>query len=97
MFRFQALFTPASASRVEAHVDFGEPEKLLNEFVKQMYVEKQKVNTSKGVATIFKWGMRAYHEIKMTDILQLVASIYDVDVGVWKKQFSTHEGALQVD
>ncbi|KAL5258407.1 hypothetical protein ACHWQZ_G009044 [Mnemiopsis leidyi] len=46
----------------ETHVDFGETEKLLNEFVKQMYIEKHKLTTSKGLVTHLKWGMRAYHE-----------------------------------
>lgn len=83
-------------ARSDSHVDFGDTEKLVNEFVRQMYVEKQKVTTSKGLVQQYKWGMRAYHEVRMTDILQFVASIYDVDVEVWKKQFSTHIGAMQV-
>ena len=41
----------------------------------------------------YKWGLRAYHEIKMKDVLRFVASIYDVDIAVWKNQFNTHEGA----
>ena len=82
--------------RSETHVDFGETEKLLNEFVKQMYIEKHKLTTSKGLVTHLKWGMRAYHEVKMSDILLFVASIYDVDASVWKKQFSSHDGAMEI-
>lgn len=82
--------------RSESHVDFGETEKLVNEFVKQMYIEKQKVTTTNGVVVQLKWGMRAYHEVRMSDILQFVASIYDVDKDVWKKQFSTHDGAMNI-
>ncbi|XP_063680872.1 non-structural maintenance of chromosomes element 3 homolog [Bolinopsis microptera] len=79
----------------ETHVDFGEADKLLNEFVKQMYIEKHKLTTSKGLVTQLRWGMRAYHEVKMSDILLFVASIYDVDASVWKKQFSSHDGAME--
>ena len=61
-----------------------------------MYIEKHKVTTSKGLVTQLKWGMRAYHEVRMADILQFVASICDVDVAVWKKQFSTHDGAMDI-
>ena len=87
--------TPSFPSRSETHVDFGEADKLLNEFVKQMYIEKHKLTTSKGLVTQLRWGMRAYHEVKMSDILLFVASIYDVDASVWKKQFSSHDGAME--
>jgi len=77
----------------EQHTEFGDPDKLITEFVKQMYLEKNKINVAKGQVWQFKWGLRAYHEIKMKDVLRFTASIYDVDISVWTNQFSTHEGA----
>lgn len=82
-----------SVVKGEQHPEFGDPEKLINEFVKQMYLEKNKISVAKGQVWQYRWGLRAYHEIKMKDVLRFVATIYDVDIDVWKNQFSTHEGA----
>ena len=79
--------------RSQSHIDFGDVEKLMNEYCKQMFIEKSKVLSTKGQTIQFKWGARAYKEIRMMDVLRFCASIYDVDVDIWKKQFSRHLGA----
>lgn len=79
------------------HPEFGDVQKLLaKEFVRQMYVEYQRVPDSDPVAFDFQWGPRAYEEVSKKDLLDFVCQVYgDVEPRQWKSQFKDAMGGAE--
>lgn len=62
------------------HPYFGDVNKQIQEFERQMYIVKDYVSSAKGqekTQPFYVWGIRAKHEISMNSILEVLAKIYD--------------------
>lgn len=63
------------------HPYFGDVNKHIQEFERQLYIVKDYVATAKGQVEksqpFYVWGIRAKHEISMNSILEVLAKIYD--------------------
>jgi len=71
------------------HEVFGNVEKLLNiDFVRQNYLERQKVQGNEGPSWQYNCGLRSWKEISKRKILEFVSEIYGVDsIEDWKIQY----------
>jgi len=62
--------------------------KTLQDFVRMLYLEKNRIETSDPAAYEYRWGPRAHMEISKTDILQMVCKIYgDMKPEQWTQQY----------
>lgn len=58
------------------HAVFGDVKKLLNtEFVRQGYLDYQRLANMEPLAYEVRWGPRAKHEVSKMDILNLVCQV----------------------
>ncbi|KAM8933402.1 non-structural maintenance of chromosomes element 3 homolog [Pelodytes ibericus] len=72
----------------EKHSDFGDVKKLVtDEFVKQKYLEYNKIPHTDPVEYEFCWGPRAYKETSKMKILEFVSKVQQKDPKSWSTQY----------
>ncbi|XP_070557743.1 non-structural maintenance of chromosomes element 3 homolog [Ptychodera flava] len=74
----------------KSHEVFGDVKKLLTqEFVRQMYLEYNRVVNSDPPAYQFQWGQRALKETTKRKVLEFVTKMYgkDLQIDSWKSQY----------
>ncbi|XP_053328896.1 non-structural maintenance of chromosomes element 3 homolog isoform X2 [Spea bombifrons] len=72
----------------EKHDDFGDVRKLVtDEFVKQKYLEYNKILHTDPLEYEFCWGPRAYKETSKMKILEFVSMIQNKDPKSWSTQY----------
>ncbi|KAM5146020.1 non-structural maintenance of chromosomes element 3 homolog [Mantella aurantiaca] len=74
------------------HDQFGDVKKLVtDEFVKQKYLEYNKIPHTDPTDYEFQWGPRAFTETSKMRILEFVAKIQQKDVKSWQSQYKDAE------
>ncbi|KAG8447626.1 hypothetical protein GDO86_014944 [Hymenochirus boettgeri] len=77
----------------EKHSDFGDVKKLItDEFVKQKYLEYNKILHTDPVEYEFRWGPRAFKETSKMKILEFVSKIQQKDPKSWSTQYKDAQG-----
>ncbi|XP_060678969.1 necdin-like 2, partial [Hemiscyllium ocellatum] len=73
----------------ERHEDFGDVKKVIaEEFVKQKYLEYQRVPHTDPAEYEFRWGPRAMKETSKSKVLEFVAKMHsDKDPKTWLTQY----------
>ncbi|CAH2316523.1 Hypothetical predicted protein [Pelobates cultripes] len=72
----------------EKHPDFGDVKKLVtDEFVKQKYLEYNKIPHTDPVEYELRWGPRAFKETSKMKILEFVSKIQQKDPKSWSTQY----------
>lgn len=72
----------------ERHQDLGDVKKLItDEFVRQKYLEYNRVPHTDPPEYEFLWGPRAFHETSKTKVLNFVATIQNKDPKSWTAQY----------
>ncbi|KAM4695897.1 LOW QUALITY PROTEIN: non-structural maintenance of chromosomes element 3 homolog [Rhinophrynus dorsalis] len=72
----------------EKHSDFGDVKKLVtDEFVRQKYLEYNRIPHTDPVEYEFRWGPRAFKETSKMKILEFVSKIQDKDPKSWTTQY----------
>ncbi|XP_062522202.1 melanoma-associated antigen D2-like [Corticium candelabrum] len=69
------------------HEVFGQVHKLMDKFVKQLYLDSRKVTEGDAKHTAYEWGARAKEELDPEIILNFVADMQGVDPIVWRNQY----------
>ncbi|PVD25159.1 hypothetical protein C0Q70_15657 [Pomacea canaliculata] len=70
------------------HETFGDVKKLvMQEFVKQAYLETTRVPNSDPSVYEVRWGQRAMHETSKKDILKFVCLLYKMEPAQWASQY----------
>ncbi|CAI9591971.1 unnamed protein product [Staurois parvus] len=72
----------------EKHEQFGDVKKLVtDEFVKQKYLEYNKIPHTDPIEYEFQWGPRAFKETSKARILEFVSKIQQKDPKSWESQY----------
>ncbi|XP_012705527.2 necdin-like 2 [Fundulus heteroclitus] len=70
------------------HDEFGDVRKLVtDEFVRQRYLEYNRVAHTEPVEYEFRWGQRADMEVSKAKILEFMAELHDQDPRSWTQQY----------
>ncbi|XP_064359519.1 non-structural maintenance of chromosomes element 3 homolog isoform X2 [Dromaius novaehollandiae] len=78
----------------ERHEVFGDVKKLvMEEFVRQKYLEISPIPLTDPVEFKFQWGPRAAKETSKREMLRFVAKIQGKDPAFWTSQFKEAEGS----
>ncbi|KAL1020505.1 hypothetical protein UPYG_G00000950 [Umbra pygmaea] len=72
----------------EKHVDFGDVKKVvIEEFVKQRYLEHVRVPHTEPLEFEFRWGQRADIEVSKVKLLEFMGQLHDQDPQSWSQQY----------
>uniref|UniRef100_A0A3B5B3D1 Melanoma-associated antigen G1-like n=1 Tax=Stegastes partitus TaxID=144197 RepID=A0A3B5B3D1_9TELE len=72
----------------EKHDEFGDVKKVVtDEFVRQRYLEFQRIPHTEPVEHEFRWGQRAEAEVSKAKILEFMGQLHDRDPQSWTQQY----------
>lgn len=72
----------------EKHEEFGDVKKLvMEEFVRQRYLETVRVPHTEPVEYEFRWGQRAEMELSKAKILEFMGELHEQDPKTWSQQY----------
>ncbi|KAK6467259.1 necdin-like 2 [Huso huso] len=76
----------------ERHEDFGDVRKLVvDEFVRQKYLEYVRVPHTDPVEFEFRWGLRAENQVSKRKVLEFFSKVQDQDPKIWASQYKEAE------
>ncbi|MBN3300958.1 necdin-like 2 [Amia ocellicauda] len=79
----------------EKHEDFGDIKKLLTEeFVRQKYLEYNRIPHTEPQEFEFHWGLRAEKEVSKLKVLNFIAQLHDQQPQTWASQ---HKEAMEAE
>lgn len=72
----------------EKHDEFGDVKKvILDEFVRQRYLEYVRIPHTEPVEHEFRWGQRAEIEVSKAKILEFMGELHEVEPQSWTQQY----------
>ncbi|XP_074537724.1 necdin-like 2 [Halichoeres trimaculatus] len=80
----------------EKHDEFGDVKKVvIDEFVRQRYLEYVRIPHTEPVEHEFRWGQRADVEVSKAKILEFMGELHEVEPQSWTQQYKdAHSSAM---
>ncbi|CAF96179.1 unnamed protein product [Tetraodon nigroviridis] len=80
----------------ERHPEFGEVKRVvMEEFVRQRYLECNRIPHTEPLEHEFRWGQRADTEVSKTKILEFMAELHQQDPQTWSQQYKEAQASRQ--
>lgn len=71
----------------DSHLEFGDVKKVVEEFVRQKYLECVRIPHTEPLEHEFRWGQRADVEVSKVKILEFTAELHLQDPKTWSQQY----------